>query len=254
MKKYINMVLTAKELETKEVIIHPTVVVYDVLRATSTIITALANGARAVIPALGQKKALKLYQNFLDTGLPVVLGGERKGEQIDGFHLGNSPLEYTKKNIFDHIIIFTTTNGTRAMINSQKIGAEKIIIASLLNQSSIVEFLKNEPQFTIVCAGVRSEFAFEDFYAAGLMLYELTKKTNERNWILDDSALTALSLAKHFNNNPLAIEKGSNGRRLRGINRGEDIEFCSAVNRFSVLPTYAKDRVLLSSTVQFASN
>lgn len=254
MDKAISMILTAKNLNAWEGPIASTVVIYDVLRATSTITAALAHGARSVIPVLTPEEALDLYQNLTDHGLPVLLGGERKGEKIAGFHLGNSPLEYTKNTIFDHIIIFTTTNGTRAMINSQKIGAKKIIIASLLNQKTIVDHLTKERAFTIICAGVQSEFAFEDFYAAGLMLHELLSKTKEESWHLDDSSLTALNLARHFHLDSIIIGEGANGRRLIEKEKVSDIKFCSATNRYPVLPLFIGDRVLLNPVAQLASN
>ncbi len=254
MDKTIKMVLTAGDLETGKIPINSPVVIYDVLRASSTITAALAHGARSVIPVLTSEEAFLLYHRLEKAGLPVLLGGERKGERIAGFHLGNSPEEYTSNIIFDHIIIFTTTNGTKAIVNSKKAGAKKILIASLLNQSAIVNYLIQEKSFTIICAGIKNEFAFEDFYAAGLMLHELLGNTKEKGWQLDDSALTALYIARHFRLNSVVIGEGTNGRRLIEKEKMGDIQFCSATNRYPVLPLFIKDRILLQSTAQLASN
>ncbi len=254
MEKTIKMVLTAGELKTSKIPINSSVVIYDVLRASSTITAALAHGARSIIPVLTSEEAFLLYHRLKSTGLPVLLGGERQGEKITGFHLGNSPLEYTNQAIFDHIIIFTTTNGTKAMVHSKEAGAKKILIASLLNQSAIVSHLMREAAFTIICAGVKNEFAFEDFYAAGLMLHELLNSTKGSSWQLDDSALTALNIARHFHLDSVIIREGTNGRRLIAKEKISDVQFCSDTNRYPILPLFVKDQILLHPTAQLASN
>lgn len=245
MQRQISLIMTAQCLEQKETAIHPTVVIYDVLRATSTITTALAHGAREIIPVLETDEALSLYAKLRPTTGGLLLGGERFGEPIPGFHLGNSPLEYTPDKVKDKSIIFTTTNGTRAMINSQQKGAEKIIIASILNQHKVIDFLKTEPAITIVCAGIKGQFAYEDFFAAGLMLDELLAL--QPNYLLDDSALVAVGLARGKNNNPQAIASGCAGLRLQNKKRWADVQFCATANLFPVLPIFHNHRVELGS-------
>lgn len=243
MQKNISLILTANCLESSNHMVYPTVVIYDILRATSTITTALAHGAKVIIPVLAPKDALNIHAQLKKQKCNALLGGERNGELIEGFHLGNSPMEYTKARVRDQTIIFTTTNGTRAMLNSRKAGAKKIYIASLLNQKTIVKSLQHEQAITLICAGVKGRFAFEDFYAAGLMLHELTK--HNPGWNLDDPALAALGLARGFQCNPEPITWSHNGQRLKNKKKTADVKFCSTANRFPVLPVLLKDRIEL---------
>lgn len=245
MQGQISLIMTAQCLEQKETAIHPTVVIYDVLRATSTITTALAHRAREIIPVLETDEALSLYDRLRPTTARLLLGGERFGDPIPGFHLGNSPLEYTPDKVKDKTIIFTTTNGTRAMINSQQQGARKIIIASILNQHKVIDFLKDEPAITVVCAGVKGQFAYEDFFAAGLMLGELL--TVRPDYLLDDSALAALELTRGKKINPEEIARGWAGIRLKNKKRWADVQFCATANLFPVLPVFHNHRVELGS-------
>lgn len=245
MQGQISLIMTAQCLEQKETVIHPTVVIYDVLRATSTITTALAHEARGIIPVLETDEAFSLYARLRPKTEGLLLGGERFGDPIPGFHLGNSPLEYTPERVKDKTVIFTTTNGTRAMINSQQKGAKKIIIASILNQHKVVDFLKSEPAVTIVCAGVQGQFAYEDFFAAGLMLGELLALRPD--YLVDDSALAALELARGRNNNTQAIAAGCAALRLKSKKRWADVQFCATANLFPVLPVFHNHRVELGS-------
>jgi 2-phosphosulfolactate phosphatase len=245
-EKSISLVLTAHQLEKEKTAVASTAVIYDVLRASSTIITALAQGAKEVIPVLEPEDARLLYGRFAKKNeCKVLLGGERNGEPIAGFHLGNSPLEYTPELVNNTTVIITTTNGTRALINSQKAGAQHILIGGILNQTTIVNHLKNEPDITIVCAGVQGTFAYEDFLAAGLMLDELL--IDELPYRSDDAALAALGLARGIKHNPSQIAQGRHGQRLIAKGKKADVDFCAAINKFSVLPVYHNNKIILSS-------
>ncbi|NLL17886.1 MAG: 2-phosphosulfolactate phosphatase [Clostridia bacterium] len=246
MEKSISLVLTAHQLEKEKTAVASTAVIYDVLRASSTIITALALGAKEVIPVLEPEDARVLYEQLAQKNTcKVLLGGERNGEPISGFHLGNSPLEYTPEVINNTTVIITTTNGTRALFNSQKAGARNILIGGILNQTTIASHLKNEPAVTIVCAGVQGAFAFEDFLAAGLMLDELLN--DKMPYRLDDAAMSALGLARGVKHNPALIAEGHHGRRLIAKGKKADVDFCATVNKFSVLPVYHNNKIVLSS-------
>lgn len=239
----VSFILTALQLERENTPVYPTLVVYDVLRATSTITTALARGAREIIPVLEIEEARSLYVERQSTTGEVLLAGERQGDPIPGFHLGNSPLEYTENRVKGKTILLTTTNGTRALLASRRRGARKIIIASLLNQSAVARALRQEPAFSIVCAGAGGAFAFEDFYAAGLMLHELLSLTP--GVALDDGALAALNAARGGGLNPGLIAASHAARRLQKKNRGADVDFCATPNLFEVLPVFHNHRVVL---------
>ncbi len=142
------------------------VVMIDVLRASTTITTALAAGAVEVFP-LGeveqsQQKAAALRQT-LDR--PPVLGGERGGLPIDGFDLGNSPSEYTAQSVGARTVIFTTTNGTQALLICG--AAKRVLIGSFVNFSAVLRQLTGELPIHLLCAGTRGRITREDVLFAG---------------------------------------------------------------------------------------
>jgi 2-phosphosulfolactate phosphatase len=149
-------------------------VVFDVLRATSTIATALHNGAKAVIPVAEISEALELKKSRPD----VLLGGERNGVRISSggidFDLGNSPREYTPTKVRGKTIVSTTTNGTRALRACA--GAKMILAASFLNLGATAEFLRRNKIgiILIVCAGTGKNAALEDTLAAGALCEVMT--------------------------------------------------------------------------------
>jgi len=147
-------------------------VVFDVLRATSTFVTALHNGAKAVIPVGEISEALALRQK--QPG--VLLGGERDGVKIRAdqtgggdFDLGNSPREYTPEMVAGKTIVSTTTNGTRALRACA--GAQTVLAASFLNLTATAQFVRQlQPaRILLVCAGTRENLADEDVLAAGAL-------------------------------------------------------------------------------------
>jgi len=147
-------------------------VVFDVLRATSTIVTALHNGAKAVIPVAEISEALAIRQK--QPG--VLLGGERDGVRIRAaqtggrdFDLGNSPREYTPEKVRGKTIVSTTTNGTRALRACA--GAQTVLAASFLNLTATAQFIRQlQPaELLLVCAGTRENMADEDVLAAGAL-------------------------------------------------------------------------------------
>jgi 2-phosphosulfolactate phosphatase len=166
-----------------------TVVVIDVLRACSTIVTALAHGARAVLPVADMAEAGKIASN-LDRDV-YRLGGERGGEKIEGYDLGNSPREYTREVVENRDVILNTTNGTRAL--SRATPAKHLVAASFLNAGRVVDFVRSvDDEVTIVCAGHENRIALEDTLCAGLILDRLWK--HEALDTVTDFAHTALNL------------------------------------------------------------
>ena len=143
------------------------VVVIDILRTTTTVIAAMANGAKAVLPAASQDEALRHVANLERDA--VVLAGERKLERIDGFQLGNSPLEMTEDAVRGKTVVMSTTNGTPAIAAAES-GAP-IIIAAVTNFSAAVvqakEAFEKSQEIVILCSGRDRMFALEDAYAAG---------------------------------------------------------------------------------------
>src|SRR3954465_4347181 len=157
-----------REVDEKE-LAGSTVVVIDLLRATSTICQALVSGAREVVPFLEIDDALAAAQSA--NRADIVLGGERRGGKIPGFDVGNSPAEYTPRVVGGKRVFITTTNGTRAMYHARL--ASRVVLGSFLNLSAVVASIKDEPRVDILCAGTDGGETGEDILAAGSVAHAL---------------------------------------------------------------------------------
>ncbi len=146
-------------------------IVIDVLRATTTITAALAAGAREVIPCLEVDDARGVASRVCRPAR-LCLGGERGGVKIDGFDLGNSPCEYTAARVAGKSVVFTTTNGTRAMLHAA--AADEIWLAALVNLQAVVAGCAQRPRVDILCAGTGGKITREDVLAAGAIAAALT--------------------------------------------------------------------------------
>lgn len=218
-----------------------TVVVIDVLRACSTIVTALDRGARAVMPVLDMAQAGKLASN-LDPDV-YRLGGERNGNKIEGYHLGNSPREYTREAVEGRDIILNTTNGTRALERAKE--AEHLVAACFLNAGRIVDFIRQHTDsVTIVCAGRQNRLSLEDTLCAGLLLDRLWN--GNEPYPVTDSAHTAYTLY-HTDRDDLhtALRGANHAERLANQDYEEDLDYCFQIDAVPVLPYYTDNRLLL---------
>jgi 2-phosphosulfolactate phosphatase len=206
-----------------------TCVVFDVLRATSSMITALAQGASEVIPVAEISEALSLHS----ANPGFLLAGERNGLRIGSeltgsvpFHLGNSPLEFTEEKVRDKTIVMTTTNGTRALRACGR--ADQVFVGSFLNLTITAEaILKSAPkQLSIVCSGTFEEAAYEDILGAGALCELLQGQYSPG---MSDAALVALKCFLTAKPDlPGALSEARNGKRL--LSRptlAADVAFCS---------------------------
>jgi 2-phosphosulfolactate phosphatase len=222
-----------------------TIVVIDVLRASSTITVALNNGAREIIPVGSIESAVKISGSLF--GEVTLRGGERNGQMIDGFNLGNSPLEYSESAVKGKSIIYCTTNGSVAMAKSRY--ARVLVVGSFLNLSAVVDFLAEENKdFLIICAGrlnTPGNFSLEDAVCAGMMMQKLMKNESiELN--LSDSAKAAHALHKSFGRSILKMLKTSeHGKYLAEIGFSEDLKICAAVDSVPVLPLQIESKIKL---------
>jgi len=158
-------------LTTPEALSGATVVVIDVLRATTTIATALAAGATDVIPCLEVDEARRIAASL--PGGTALLGGERGGKRIDGFHLGNSPAEYIPVRLAGKTLVITTTNGTKALRTC--VQASAVWVGALVNLTSVVRRIAGDPRIDILCAGTDGQISHEDVLTAGLFVHRLVK-------------------------------------------------------------------------------
>jgi len=210
-----------------------TVVVIDVLRASTSIVTALSNGAREIIPATTVESAMKISGNL--AGNVVLLGGERNGKRIEGFSLGNSPLEYTEERVKGKAIIFTSTNGSQAIVRARY--AQELVVCGFINISVVAEFLRERPRdFVVVCAGRNGMFSMEDTVCAGMLLSRVVDEA-AAGASLSDGAMAAMVLSRSFGKGLLKMMKSTeHGRYLEEIGFGEDLKVCAAVDSVPVLP------------------
>lgn len=218
-----------------------TAVVIDVLRASSTIVTAINNGARGVIPVADMAAASTISQN-LDSP-HYLLCGEKDGKKIEDYDLGNSPLEYTSDVIKNKTIILNTTNGTKALMRCSL--AEEVMVGCFLNLRKIVEVLKQKEEIVLVCAGWRGRLSLEDLLCAGNIIYELTDGKLPDS--ARDGAKVAFGLYEKFGNDiEETVQTSNHAVRLRNIVGSEDISFCCRTNAMDVLPLM-DDRIISDS-------
>ena len=160
------------ELATSDQTSGSAVVVIDVLRATTTITYALAAGASKVVPCLEVGEARQVARMFAPGA--IVLGGERNGVRIEGFALGNSPCEYTQDQVGGRTLLFTTTNGTKAMTACRR--ARRIVLGAFVNLSAVASVVRFETIAHLVCAGTRGEITREDVLLAGAVVDQLESR------------------------------------------------------------------------------
>jgi 2-phosphosulfolactate phosphatase len=219
-------------------------VVFDVFRATSSMVTALANGAEAIIPVGEIPEAVAIKQK----SPAVLLAGERDGVRIRAaltggidFDLGNSPREFTKEKVAGKTIVMTTTNGTRALRSCAH--AKTILIGSFLNLSATAEHIQNAwPEHLIlICSGTYEQTAYEDALGVGALCDLLWSKLNPRQ--ISDSAKMARELYTVASKNVgTAAAASRNGTRLSGIpDLRDDVPFCIQRDIFNFAAAMQKD-------------
>ncbi len=208
------------------------VVVIDVLRASSTMVTAIYNGAKGVIPVADMDMAGKISQNM---GSPqYLLCGEKNGEKIEGYHLGNSPLEYTSETVKDKTVILNTTNGTKAV--KKAVLAEQVVIGCFLNLKQVVKYLeKTSYPVALVCAGWRGRLSIEDLLCAGNIIYELNGGSLPGN-VYDAVRLAFECFEKYGDAIEETINASDHAKRLKGKIDPKDIVHCCTLNAMNVLP------------------
>lgn len=215
------------------------VVVVDLLRATSTIITALANGAKSIIPTSTIEEAVKIAKNFDKS--TYLLCGEKNTKMIEGFDLGNSPLEYTEEKVKGKKLIFTTTNGTK-VFNLLK-HAQNVLIYSTLNLSAVKQkMIELSDEWIIICSGRNGFYDASDAIAAGLLLSKLTESQNSLKG--NDASKTSLILYEKFKNDLRNFLKSTDHGQILIENGFEaDIDFISQLNRFDIIARLSNNNI-----------
>jgi 2-phosphosulfolactate phosphatase len=211
-----------------------TVVVVDILRATTTIVHALAAGATAVVPMLDVEAAREKAHRLESRG---VLGGERGGKKIEGFDLGNSPAEYTLAAVQGKTVVFTTTNGTKAMQLCRS--ANRVLIGAFSCFSAICRELGEQDQVDILCAGTDGQITREDVLFAGAVIDDLTRSFGETLQLNDQAEIAADAWRNAKRDfaalKPLAecLRASQGGRNLLEIGHERDIEIAAQIDKFN---------------------
>lgn len=204
------------------------VVVIDILRASSTICTALHHGAKKVIPV----ETLEEAKSFQNNG--HVVGAERGGKIVAGFKLGNSPFHYMNGKVKNKTVVLTTTNGTRAIKNSKE--GLKVVVGAFLNLTSLCDWLKAQNEnVLLLCAGWKDRFNLEDTLFAGAVVYHL-KKDFDINY---DATIAAEDLyACHKRKLLKTLKNSSHYQRLHKLGVEKDIKYCLRKDQTQVIPAW----------------
>lgn len=212
-----------------------TTVVIDVLRATSTIVTAINNGAKEVVPMASVEFAVKVSGGMF--GGQILLGGERNTKKIEGFALGNSPFEYSRDIVEGKTIVFYTTNGTRSIAKAKY--SENLYTCSFLNISAITKHLITlNTDVEIVCSGRNNYFSIEDSVCAGMLISKISKVKEDS--FLNDSGAAVLTLYEKYGGNLIKMMRESDhGKILLENGFAADLEYCSSIDILDDIPSYS---------------
>lgn len=224
-------------------------VAIDVLRATTVIATALASGAEKVVPfrtvdeTFAAKKAI--LESRPDAAGRILLGGERKGLPIDGFDLGNSPDLYDAATVDGKTLLFTTTNGTKAILRCRGV----VLTAAFVNAQAVVERLLRDgfSQISLVCAGTDGQYTEEDLLLAGLLADRLTLA--ETGFALNVQAEVAREHWRQTRSTPLveSLSASRGGQNLKRIRLSKDVADAARVDSLDVVPEYRVGEIRLDS-------
>jgi 2-phosphosulfolactate phosphatase len=231
---------------TNQAVAGKPVIVLDVVRATSSIVAALANGARAVVPAATPDEALRVAKNLERDD--VLLAGERGGHRIDGFDLGNSPIEMDAETVADKTLVMATTNGTGALVAAEP--GRPVLVAAITNFSAVVarakEELKESGELTVLCSGRERMFALEDAYVAGRIVKALLPDNKRKDVELNDAAIAALELVRRYGDRwKRAVIASAAARDLKKIGYRADVEAVTEVDAYDIVPEYAERLIKL---------
>ncbi|WP_454052530.1 2-phosphosulfolactate phosphatase family protein [Clostridium sp. Marseille-Q7071] len=231
----VDIIISASDIK-EEKIKDKVVVVIDVLRATSVMVTALNNGCKEVIPVSHVEEAREVVKEDREK---YVLGGERNALKIEGFDYSNSPLDYTRENIQGKTLVMTTTNGTRAIKNSK--GASRIFIASMINGKAVAKkLIELNKDVVFVNAGTYGEFSIDDFITSGYIINLMRKEAEVE---LTDIAVTSNYI---YNNNEdifSFVKNASHYKRILELDLEEDLKYCLSKDVVDIVPEYRDGRI-----------
>ena len=228
MNKEIEVVLTPALLPLYQVT-GKTVVVIDILRATSSMCVAFKTGVNKILP-VSTPEECSLFKDF-----DFLCASERNAVKLPGFDMGNSPFEFQNPLIKDRNIAFTTTNGTKAIKQSKELGAAQIVVGSFLNLDVLCKWLMHQPNdIILLCAGWKDKVNLEDTLFAGAVIAQLKNNIT----LHCDSGLMAEQLYISMKDSlEVDVRKSSHAQRFKALHAAEDdVQFCLQLNSAPVLP------------------
>lgn len=221
-------------------ITNSVVVIIDVLRATSTIATALYNGASCVIPVASVQRCIELGNE-----MGGITAGERDGKVADGLSYGNSPFEYPRSFVEDKILVLTTTNGTKLLHMALDNGAPEIITGSFPNLSAVCDHLiKTDKNVLLGCAAWKDRVNMEDTLFAGAVI----NRIKEHFTMHCDSSKMAENLFLEAGEDRFAFMRdrgATHYHRLTNYGLEKDIRYCLTADGANVLPIFKGDRLVV---------
>jgi 2-phosphosulfolactate phosphatase len=241
--KRLRVLMTWQEIEPEK-LSSATVVVIDVLLATTTLLTILENGARNVYPVESLEEADEAGDGLDREHL--LRGGEQDAEKIEGYDLGPFPKEYAPEVVADKDVVFVTTNGTRAI--GVAAGARELFLGCLRNAPAVARHLERSgtESVYVVCAGSAGRFTIEDFVGASAILSRLNRDGYLDDWRLNDAAWMALDFAVRYEGREWeALKEGRAGRWFLENGEIKELEFVGDVGASELVPQVAEGKLHL---------
>jgi 2-phosphosulfolactate phosphatase len=233
----IDLMPSAIAIETEK-LQGATAVVIDVLRATSVMVTAFANGLDKLITVASPDEAFALR----DQNPSYLLGGEKDAICVPGFDLDNSPFNYTAERIGGKTLVMSTSNGTRAIKGS--LVASKLFIGSFLNAKAVANAVRYDKKIVLVCSGSNNSFTLEDALCAGYIGWLLKNMTQTAR--LTDFAETMVQLyLSHRLNLKLLAEKGNHYQLLMKKGFETDLDYCFTHDKFDLVPQLRNGHIVV---------
>ncbi len=239
----LDVLLNRSEIQAEQIAGRLAIII-DVWRASTSMITALANGCRAIVPVAEVAVARELAQQFPSGS--VLLAGERNELPIPGFDLSNSPLDYYVDRVRHKRIIFTSSNGAQ-LFDAARL-ARRIIVAGFLNASRISEYiLQAQLDVALLCAGKNAQFGLEDAVCAGLIIRKTQQYAKDLQIDLNDGARAAQILYDYYASDlAQMIHHATHGRRLMELGQRDDLMAAIAVDAIPIIPVMKNGELVKS--------
>ena len=225
----VDVALTPRDLADRDLRRHCAVVI-DVLRATTSMVAACEAGCLRIVPAESPESA---REHARAAGSGALMAGERGGDPIPGFDLGNSPREFTRAAVAGRTVVLTTTNGTRALLAAR--AAAAVGVAALVNVDAAADWAAGHSHLTVVCAGDGGELSLEDMVCAGLIVDRVASRQPAA--VLTDAAAAARAAGALYGKQLDRLREDSRwARRLAARGHAADVSVCFTVGVSSQVP------------------